>query len=326
MTTPRSPWIIAHRGASGERPEHTMAAYRLAIAQGADFIEPDLLVSKDGVLVCRHDDELSSSTDVAARSEFVSRRATKTIDGTEYTGWFVEDFTLAELKTLRCKEPWPHLRPTSAAYDGQEAIVTFAELLELARAAKVGVVPELKHVGYLRGLGFDPVVLFVAAVRQAGGQEVADGLFVEAFEATPLLTLAAMSSLRFNLVQLIGSMRPKADFVDPHALDDASLAGIAEYARAISVEKSLIMPRAPDGAALLPTDLVTRAHRAGLKVFVWTFRAENTFLPLQFRRGDPSDADHYRAHGDLAAELRAFYALGVDGVFCDFPAVAVAAR
>ena len=323
MTTP---WIIAHRGASGERPEHTMAAYRLAVAQHTDFIEPDLLISKDGVLVCRHDDELSSSTDVAAHPEFAARRTTKTIDATEYTGWFVEDFTLAELKTLRCKEPWPHLRPASAAFDGQEEIVTFAELLDLARDAKIGVVPELKHVAYLRSCGFEPITLFADTVRAAGGQDAADKMFVESFETTPLVTLAMMSSLRFNLVQLIGSMRPKPDFVDPHTLNDAALGSIAAYASAISVEKSLIMPRAPDGGALPPTDLVARAHAAGLKVFVWTFRAENTFLPLQFRRGDANDADHYRDHGDLAAELRAFYALGVDGVFCDFPGMAAAAR
>jgi len=322
----KPPAVMAHRGASGERPEHTMAAYRRAIEQGADFIEPDLLVSKDGVLVCRHDDELSTSTDVAQHPEFAARQTTKVIDGVSFTGWFVEDFTLAELKVLRCREPWPFFRPGSAAFDGQEPIVSFAELIDLVRSSNVGLIAELKHVAYLRGCGFDSAALFAAAVRSAGGQAAADRIWAQSFETAPLRALAGMSSLRFSLVQLIAPNTTAPDSVDPAALDGAALAAVASYARGINVEKSLIIPRAPDGGALPPTDLITRAHAVGLKVFAWTFRAENTFLPPELRRGDPASPEHYRSHGDLDAELRAFYALGIDGVLCDYPSIAVAAR
>src|SRR5262249_53406079 len=159
----KRPFVIAHRGASGERPEHTMAAYRRAIAQGADYIEPDLVMSKDGVLICRHENEISGTTDVAAHAAFADRRTQKHVDGRLVEGWFAEDFTLAELKTLRARERLPELRPQSVAFDGQESIVTFAELLLLTRFAGVGVCAELKHVAFLKACSFNPVPAFAEA-------------------------------------------------------------------------------------------------------------------------------------------------------------------
>jgi glycerophosphoryl diester phosphodiesterase len=318
------PIVIAHRGASGERPEHTMAAYRLAIAQGADYIEPDLVMTRDSVLVCRHENEISGTTDVAAHPEFAARRVERIVDGVAATGWWVEDFTLAELKILRCKERLPQLRPGNTAFDGQEAIPTFAEALSLAREAGVGIYPELKHPTFLRERGVDPVPAFVDAVRGGGGQDAADMMFVQCFEVGALVALARMSSLRFSCVQLIAAdggpwdQRPRGS---ADLISDTGLREIARYARGIGVEKSLVIPRDTEGRLMPATDLVARAHAVGLEVHAWTFRAENHFLPVEFRRGESP-----AAQGDVEAELRAFHATGIDGVFCDFPASAVAAR
>lgn len=325
----RRPIVIAHRGASGERPEHTLASYRLAIAQGADFIEPDLVMTRDGVLVCRHENEISGTTDVGARAQFADRRKEKTVDGETTNGWWVEDFTLAELKTLRAKERLPQLRPGNTAYDGQEEIPTFAEVIALAQEANVGIYPELKHPTFLRNQGVDPAPAFIETVRAAGGQALADRMFVQCFEIGAIRTLAEMSSIRWQCIQLVSAAggpfdRPNLRYAD--MLTDGGLQVIAEYARGIGPEKSLIIPRGPDNASLPRTDLVRRAHAANLQVHPWTFRAENFFLPTELRRGDASAPDYMRQHGDIDAELRAFYAAGVDGVFSDFPAAAVAAR
>lgn len=322
--TRAAPLVIAHRGASGERPEHTMAAYMRAIAQGADYIEPDLVLTRDGVLVCRHENEIGGTTDIAAKAEFAARRTTKIVDGESVTGWFAEDFTLAELQTLRARERLPRLRPANTAFDGQEAVPTFAEVLALAEASGVGVYPELKHPSFLREQGLDPVAALIADVRVAGGQSIADRLFVQCFETAPLVLLAQMSSLRWNCIQLIGATGAPWDRrdLDAAALTSArGLREIAQYARGIGVEKSLIIPRDASGRSQAATDLVARAHAANLLVHAWTFRAENYFLPAELREGDDP-----AAHGDLDGELRAFYAAGVDGVFSDFPAAALAAR
>ncbi len=322
------PIVIAHRGASGERPEHTLAAYRLAIQQGANFIEPDLVMTRDGVLVCRHENEISGTTDVASRPEFAARRAEKIVDGVATAGWWVEDFTLAELKTLRCKERLPQLRPQNTAFDGQEAIPTFAEALALAQQSNVGIYPELKHPSFLRAQGLDPVAAFVEVVRSAGGQPAADIMFVQCFEVAPLLQLAAMSSLRWRCIQLIaatGGPWDRQDLSYAAMLAPDGLRRIAGYAAGIGPEKTLILPRDATGRSARPSDLVARAHDAGLLVHPWTFRAENYFLPLELRAGDPAAADFLRAHGNIAAELRLFQRERVDGVFCDFPALAAAA-
>ena len=324
----RRPIVIAHRGASAFRPEHTLAAYRLAIEQGADFVEPDLVITKDGVLVCRHENEISGTTDVAAHAAFADRRKEKTVDGVTATGWWVEDFTLAELKMLRCVERIPQLRPANMAFNGHEEIPTFAEVLALAAARGVGTYPELKHPTFLREQGLDPVPVFIATVRAHGGQSAADKMFVQCFEIWPLPQLAQMSSIRWQCVQLVsanGGPWDRQDLSYARMLTDDGLRHIAEYARGLGSEKALIMPRDAVNASLPATDLVARAHSAGLVVHPWTFRPENYFLPNDLRRGDAGAPDHLRQRGDVESEIRAFAAAGVDGVFSDDPAAAVAA-
>jgi glycerophosphoryl diester phosphodiesterase len=321
---PSFPIVIAHRGASGERPEHTLGAYQLGIDQGADFIEPDLVMSKDGVLVCRHENEISETTDVASRSEFLSRRATKQIDGQDFTGWFVEDFTLAELKTLRCIERLAQIRPSNMAYNGTEQIPTFAEVMALAKAAQVGVYPELKHPSHHHSRGLDPVAALATALREGGFGAHPDRVFVQCFEIGALKAFSQATANQFACIQLISAEGGPAD--DPaqtyaNMLTDEGLAAIKTYAVGIGVQKSLIIPRDSADRSLAPTDLVARAHAAGLKVHAWTFRSENTFLPEELRAGsDPT------ARGDGRAEVTAFLELGVDGVFSDFPEDAFEAR
>lgn len=318
------PLIIAHRGASGLRPEHTLEAYQLAIEQGADFIEPDLVMSRDGVLVARHENEISETTDVAARPGFAGRRATKRIDGQQVTGWFTEDFTLAELKTLRAKERLPQLRPDNARFDGHFQIPTFAEVIALAKRAgrPVGIYPELKHPSHFAAAGLAIEEALLRALQEAGWTRKADPVFVQCFEVGPLERLRPRTGVR--LVQLVAEEgspadRPSLNYRD--MVTPAGLAAIARYADGIGPAKGLIIPRGPDGGSLPATTLVADAHRVGLQVHPWTFRSENYFLPAELRRGgDP------RAHGDAAAEYRQFFAIGVDGLFSDYPADAVAAR
>ena len=311
------PIVTAHRGASGERPEHTPAAYSLAIAQGADFIEPDLVATKDGLLVARHENEISQTTDVADRPEFADRRATKTIDGQAVSGWFTEDFTLAELKRLRARERLPQLRSGNTRYDGRESIPTFQEVIDLARregarrGREVGLYPELKHPAYFRaaGLPLEPRLLEALRGNRLDRRDAA--VFVQCFEVEPLKRLRGETQVR--LVQLIAAGEGPADRPGKQPgemVGSAGLAAIARYADGVGVEK-----------ALLNAALVDQAHKAGLLVHAWTYRAENAFLPPALRRGETP-----AAHGDLAAELRAAFAQGVDGVFCDFPGLAVAAR
>ncbi len=319
------PLVIGHRGASGLAPEHTLAAYQLAILQGADFIEPDLVMTKDGVLVARHENEISGTTDVATHREFAARRTTKTIDGVPVTGWFTEDFTLDELKTLRARERLPQLRPDNAQQDGTSTIATFQEILDLVAATRdrrVGIYPEIKHGSYFARIGLGMERPLLAVLTRAGYTGANDPVFIQSFEVGALRTLRGLTRLR--LVQLIDADGAPAD--QPATLyrtmvTPAGLSQVARYADAVGVTKALIVPRDATGRSLSPTRLVTDAHAAGLKVHVWTFRAENAFLPLELRRGEGPIT-----HGDLSGELRQFYALGVDAVFSDFPGVAVAAR
>ncbi len=320
--------VIAHRGASGERPEHTMAAYTLAMEQGADFIEPDLVMTKDGVLVARHENEISGTTDVALRREFASRKATKTIDGQSVAGWFTEDFTLAELKTLRARERLPLMRFANTSFDGKQTVPTFEEILTLlddhrAKTGKrVGVYPEIKHGIYFDGLKLGMETPLLAALTKHGYTKKSDPVFIQSFEVGNLERLRKRTKLR--LVQLMsetGGPADRADFTYAAMATPAGLKRIATYADAIGPSKAMIVPRDAEGKSLAPTALVGLAHKARLQVHVWTFRAENSFLPLELRSGnDPT------ARGNLAAELRQFYALGVDGVFSDFPGAAVQAR
>ncbi len=319
------PIVIAHRGASGERPEHTLASYRLAIEQGADFIEPDLVLTKDGVLVARHENEISETTDVADHPEFAGRKATKTIDGKAVTGWFTEDFTLAELKTLRAKERIPRLRGT--AHDGQYEIPTFAEILDLLAAANkgrdhpVGVYLETKHPSYFAAIGLPHEAPLLAILEKYGYRGRAAPVFIQSFEVGNLKALRAKSDL--PLIQLMDGAGGPAD--DPKATyammaTPAGLKAVAAYADGIGPNKEMIIPRSAIGTLGDPTALVRDAHAAGLKVHPWTFRRENYFLPLADKGGiNPA------GHGDLAAEIKTYLRTGIDGLFSDNPREAVPA-
>jgi len=319
LAQPTKPIVIAHRGASGERPEHTLAAYRIAIAQGADYIEPDLVLTKDGHLVVRHENEISGTTDVARRPEFAARKAEKTIDGQKITGWFTEDFTLAELKTLRARERLPQLRPASATFDGQEAIPTFQEVVDLTKAEgrrvgrTIGTYPEMKHPTYFAGIGLAMEQRLADALK-ANGLDARDApVFVQCFEPGPLKTFKTLSKAR--RVMLVGQGPAPVDVKTPEGIR-----AIAAFADGLGPEWPLVIP-VVDGALGPPTKLVEMAHAAVLAVHPWTVRAENQFLPKALRRGDrPGD------HGDAEVLLKALYAAGVDGVFSDFPALAVRAR
>ncbi len=325
------PWplVIAHRGASGERPEHTLAAYELAIERGADYIEPDLVFTRDGVLVARHENEISGTTDVASRPEFASRKATKHIDGNDITGFFTEDFTLAELETLRARERLPDLRPGNVRYDGVFRIPTFEQIIRLAkvesrkRRRTIGIYPETKHPSYFASIGLPFEHTLVNVLHRHGYRGPNAPVFIQSFEVGNLKTLRTLT--RVPLVQLIDASgkpfddrRSYADMVTRHGL-----AEVATYADAIGVHKNLLLPRGHGDVLLThtPTSLVSDAHEAGLRVHAWTFRSENHFLPADLRRGDDP-----RAHGDAVNEYERFYALGIDGVFSEFIATAVAAR
>lgn len=326
---PNKPIIIAHRGASGFRPEHTLAAYELAIEMGADFIEPDLVFTKDGHLVCRHENEISTTTNIAALPEFAARKATKTIDGEILNGWFTEDFTLAELKTLKCKERLPPLRPQNTAYDNQYEIPTFEELLDL-RAAKsaamrreIGVYPETKHPSYFKSIGFEFDVPLLASCDKYGLNAKSAPIFIQSFEVQNLKTLAGKTQIK--LIQLMSEDGGPWDSQNGPSMNyqdmakSAGLAEIAKYAFGIGPQKSMIVPRDGEGRSLAPTNLIAMAHDAGLKVHPWTFRSENYFLPLEARVFGFRDKE-YRpiVHGDFAKEYQQFIELGVDGVFSDF--------
>ncbi|MDO7868014.1 glycerophosphodiester phosphodiesterase [Nocardioides jiangxiensis] len=326
-----TPVVIGHRGASGYRPEHTLASYRLAIRMGADYIEPDLVSTKDHVLVARHENEIGGTTDVADHPEFADRRTTKTIEGQRVTGWFTEDFTLAELKTLRAKERLPQVRPANTAYDGRFEVPTFQEVLNLARAESrrygrtIGVYPETKHPSYFDSIGLSLEEPLVALLHKYDLDDADDKVVIQSFETgnlreldrlvdTPIVQLVDASGAPYDL-QAAGDPRTYADLVTP-----AGLADIATYADGIGANKNLVMPRT-SGAITSPSGLVADAHADGLLVHVWTMRAENQFLPTNLRVGtDPN------AHGDLASEVTAFLDAGVDGVFSDQPDIAVAAR
>jgi glycerophosphoryl diester phosphodiesterase len=327
----RLPLVIGHRGASGYRPEHTLAAYRLAIGMGADYIEPDLVSTKDHVLVARHENEIGGTTDVAAHPEFADRRTTKTIDGVAVTGWFTEDFTLAELRTLRARERLPDLRPDNTVFDGLYQVPTFQEVIDLAKRAGVGIYPETKHPTYFDSIGLSLEEPLVATLDANGLRGPRAKVFIQSFETANLRELNRMT--RVPLAQLLDATGRPYDFVvagDPRTYADLAtpegLEEIAGYADGVGVNKNLIVPRDADQNLLEPTTLVRDAHRAGLQVHAWTFRNENNFLPADFRQGNPASPIYLRATGDAPAEYRLFFRLGIDGLFSDNPDTAVASR
>ena len=314
-----SPIVIAHRGASGSRPEHTLAAYDLAIDQGADYIEPDLVPTKDDVLVARHENAIGGTTDVASHPEFAGRRTTKTIDGQTITDWFTEDFTLAELKTLRARERLPQLRPGNAAYDGRFEVPTLAEIIALAKRRSqetgrtIGIYPETKHPTYFARIGHPTDARLVAELRQAGWDSADAPVFIQSFEVANLQRIHALTKIR--LIQLVAGEGAPADGAAPSyaaMLTPPGLRQIALYAYGIGPDKAQLWR----GDA--PTTLVADAHAAGLRVHPWTYRAENAFLPARFRQGDAP-----ATHGDIAGEIRSALRLGIDGFFTDYPAIGV---
>ena len=295
--------VIAHRGASGERPEHTLESYQRAIDQGADYIEPDLVMTRDGVLIARHENEIGGTTDVADHSEFVSRRRAQVIDGETMTGWFTEDFTLAEIKTLRARERLPDLRPQNRAFDGRSTVPTFDEILMLATQAnrqrgsmpRIGVYPETKHPAHFAAIGLAQERAVLDALQRFDYGREGSPVFIQSFDPNNLRELRGMTHL--PLVQLL-----------EYELGD--MGRIAEYADAIGVAKDLATAEA-----------VEAAHAVGLAVHVWTFRAENEFLPDDLKVGAAP-----AAHGRLDAEIERYLAWGIDGFFTDFPAIGVQVR
>lgn len=323
--------VVGHRGASGYRPEHTLAAYEQAILQCADFIEPDLVSTADGVLVARHENEIGGTTDVATRREFADRRTTKVVDGAELTGWFTEDFTLAELRTLRTVERIPAIRPDNTAFDGLYKVPTFDEVVDLARRSRtcdgdpVGVYPETKHPTYFDSIGLSLEEPLVATLEGNGYADRRDPVIIQSFETGNLRELAGLT--RVDIAQLIncsgapydlaasGDGRTYADLVTP-----AGLADIATYADGLGVCKDVMIPRDAAGNLAAPTAVIDDAHDAGLEVHGWTFRRENRYLPTGFRSSAGLDAP-----GDMAGELAVFLDAGMDGFFTDNPDLGVAA-
>ncbi|MDQ3538718.1 MAG: glycerophosphodiester phosphodiesterase [Actinomycetota bacterium] len=324
--------VIGHRGASGYRPEHTMAAYKLAIRLGADYIEPDLVSTKDGFLVARHENEIGSTTDVAQHPEFADRRTTKVIDGNPLTGWFTEDFSLAELRTLRAKERIPELRQHNTLYDGREMIPTFQQVINLAKRASrgrgrtIGIYPETKHPTYFDSIGLSLEEPLVRALRRNGLDRRKAAVFVQSFETANLRQLDKI--IKVPLVQLIAGSGAPYDRVaagSDQTYDDlvtaAGLRRVAAYADGIGPDKNRVIPRDAGGFLQEPTSLVDDAHAAGLLVHPYTFRNENVFLPAEYRSAGAADD-----YGDAFAEYQRFLEVGVDGVFSDNPDTAVEAR
>ncbi|KAF1024085.1 MAG: Glycerophosphodiester phosphodiesterase, periplasmic [Paracidovorax wautersii] len=337
---PPVPALYGHRGASALRPEHTLEAYRLAIADGADFIEPDLVITRDGVLVARHENAIAilnadgslkeATTDVVDRPAFASRKATKTIDGERITGWFVEDFTLAELKTLRARERIPAVRPANTVFDGQFEIPTLQEVIDLARRESrrlgrtIGIAPETKHPTFFQSIGLPLEAPLVAQLTRNGLNRQDAPVVIQSFEVGNLQALRPLTPVR--LAQLVDDSGSPYDFVArgqaaartyASMLTPQGLREIKAYADVLAPYKSWVIP-VRDGVLGQPTSLVADAHAAGLPVVIWTLRPENRFLPASLKAEPRTDA---RARGDSVAEILAYLRAGVDGFFSDDSAV-----
>jgi glycerophosphoryl diester phosphodiesterase len=328
------PIVFGHRGAAGYRPEHTAGGYDLAAAMGADYIEPDLVPTKDGYLVDRHEPEISQTTDVTSHPEFAGRKTTKVIDGVTTTGWFTTDFTLRELETLRAVERLPDVREHNTLYNGVYRIPTLQDdinqVRELSRKyhRTIGLIPEIKHSTFFRSIGLpmEQRVLDVLHRNGLDSRHADTPVIIQSFEVGNLIWLHQHTDL--PLMQLTSASGAPADFVaggDPRTYADLTtpigLRGVARYATSLGPDKNQIVPRTTSNALGTPTALVRDSHRAGLLVGPYTFRNENSFLPTDFQHGtNPSD------YGDALAEDQLFFELGVDGMFTDNTDTAVLAR
>lgn len=310
------PLVIGHRGASGIFPEHTLTAYQAALDQGADYFEPDLVSTKDGVLVARHENEIGSTTDVAEK--FPQRKRTRVVDGQRLTGWFIEDFTLAEVNQLRAIQRLPF---RDQQYNGQFSIPTLAEILtfraeQSARLKRpVGIYLETKHPTYFRSIGLPLEEKLLKHLSQHDLMDADDPVFIQSFEVSNLQWLNRRTEVA--LIQLIESSGAPADqqttgLTYASMLTPKGLAQVALYADGIGPDKRLIVPLI-DNVLQDPTALISQAHQAGLRVHPWTFRSDASYLAPAYR-------------GDPTMEYLQFMTLGVDGVFSDFSADAYAAR
>lgn len=326
--------VIGHRGAPGYRPEHSEASYRLAFELGVDAVEPDIVVSKDGVLVVRHENEISGTTDIARRTEFAHLRTTKTVDGKKLTGWFTEDLTWEELSTLRCRERLSKLRSDNTAFDGQQPILRLRDVLaivdaeSLTRGQRFTTVVEVKHAAFYASIGVDIGALLIAELEQAGWADTPDRLVIESFELA-VLDQIRVADVQSSLVYLTERFGTAADEPLPGAethsyawyRSDEGLDLLAERVDGISVAKGNLLKLGALGRAVGPTDLVARAHQRGLKVFTWTLRPENRYLNVRFQSSlRPAD------WGKWQAEFKMILASGVDGIFVDHPDLGVAIR
>ncbi len=310
------PLVIGHRGASGHRPEHTSLAYQLAWRTGADSVEPDVVCTRDGILVCRHDLDLAPTTDVASHPEFAHKRRKLEVDGEMVDSWFVQDFYLEELRELRARERWPMKRPGSAMYDELLGVLTLEELLDLreqesARAGRqLGVHIELKHAGLFTSMRMPLHESLVAILRERRLDSPLAPVRVMSFESDILKALRR--DLDVEMVQLLD----RHETVRPRRLQR-----IGAYASAVGLSKHLALPRDPFDQIGDPGPAVLNAFKAGLDVLVWTLRNENRHLPANLRSDGPS-----REHGDAAGEVTRLLDLGVDGLMTDFPEVAAEVR
>jgi glycerophosphoryl diester phosphodiesterase len=326
------PTVVAHRGASGYRPEHTLGSYQLGLDLGADIIEQDLVPTRDGHLVCRHENDISGTTDVADHPEFADRRTTKTVDGHQLTGWFTEDFTLSELKTLRAVERIPDQRPDNTLYDGRWTVPTYEEVLEWAaeqgrkRGRPVWLYTETKHPTYFRSIGLGLEEPLARLLRRHRLNRANSRVFLQSFEPTSMERMARLVDTPRVVLFSAANSRPY-DFVesgDPRTVADLitrrGLREIARYAQGVGPTLDLVIPRTPDGSLGTPTGFVSDAHAAGLLVHPYTGRNENRYLPAEFRRGEDP-----HAYGDVFGALAAYFATGIDGIFADHPDTALLA-
>lgn len=321
----KTPLVIGHRGAPGYRPEHSRSSYELALALGVDAVEPDVVATKDGILVVRHENEISETTDVAARPEFADRRTTKRVDGQALTGWFTEDFTWEELSTLNSRERLPELRASSASFDDSQAILRLRDVLDIVRDASVrhgreiGVVLEVKHATYFASVGLDLAPLIEHELREAGWAAGELPLVIESFELTVLGQLQDRGIAAAYVYLIDASGRPydrlvtdgKNSLTYKATVTPQGLDGLVGRVDGISVHKKMLLARS--------NTIVADAHARGLTVFTWTCRPENVFLTAEFR--GPGGRE---AYGDYEAEWRAIARQGIDGVFVDHPDLGVA--